>query len=62
MATLSYFQGPTPVRLYLEPGGKTLDLPADRWVSLDDATLKRLADRYGAQNQVLLADPPQAGT
>ncbi len=62
MATLSYFQGPTPVRLYLEPGGKTLDLPADRWVSLDDATLKRLADRYGAQNLVLLADPPQAGT
>ena len=57
---LAFFPGSTPVRVYLEPEKKVIDLPDEYRIQLDDKVLKRLASRYGQKNLAIIQDVKSA--
>ncbi|NLV48959.1 MAG: DNA polymerase III subunit alpha [Clostridiaceae bacterium] len=59
-AMLAFFPGSTPVRVYLEPEKKVIDLPDEYRIQLDDKVLKRLASRYGQKNLAIIQDVKSA--
>jgi hypothetical protein len=54
LATLRYFNGSLPVRLYLPLEQRQINLPPDCWIDLDDKILQQIARRYGVRNLALL--------
>ena len=53
LASLAYFNGDTPVRIYLPAEDRFLDMPPGNWIEMTDEILCCLADRYGAENLAL---------
>jgi DNA polymerase-3 subunit alpha len=54
LATLQYFHGQVPVRVYFVQEERLVELDPAYAISLDDKILQQLAARYGAENLALL--------
>ena len=54
MATLAYFQGDTPVRVFLPAEDRFVNMPHNCWIELTNEVLRYLADRYGPKNLAII--------
>jgi len=54
LAMLAFFQGNTPVRVYLPAEERSVNLPGTCWIELSDDVLRFLAERYGPENLAII--------
>ena len=54
MAMLAYFQGDTPVRVFLPAEERFVNMPHNCWIELTNEVLRYLADRYGPKNLAII--------
>ena len=54
LAMLAFFQGNTPVRVYLPAEERSVNLPSMCWIELSDDVLRYLAERYGPENLAIV--------
>ena len=54
LASLAYFHGDTPVRVFLPAEDRFVNMPQSNWVDLSDELLRILADRYGTKNIAII--------